>query len=739
MKSFATIVRHRGVLLACSLGAWAVGGCGSTGGSSGAGEADGTLGVALSVPGGVVIDQVSYVIKGPAGFTTKGTLDVSSAPVVSGVIGGIPAGAGYAIALSATSIDQSATCAGSAPFAVTAGRTTPVSVTIDCHAASTNGSVAVQAGINTCPVIDGLSASPSTVFLGASLSLSATAHDPDAGPAPLAYAWTASTGTLAGNAGASPTFTCTMPGQAAVTVTVSDGDASCNVSQAVDVTCLSDASSTFYTTKTPYVSMQDPSTYEAPPAGFSTVFTEIVARHGARGLTAVKYDGAAYNMWNKASQLGALTPLGAALGPDILAIMKANALLGDGVPGITAPGYGNLTLLGISEQQQLAARLLQRQAAYFATVAAGTGSSSPRTIPVVSSGVDRAVDSAAFFSGSIATNDPALAPLLTQPPAPVGYPANAPVIQPAGTNRFLLYFHKLVAKTDLVTNPADPYFQTYQDSQTFQAYATAADLTAKINAVLTTASATAAARAVLEGLFTEDFVNGIDNGTYSFTNAGTFSFTSNDGQFSATVTGDGKTTVKSLSDAASMLYNLYTVVPAMASELPGLDFTKYIPAVQARTLAYLQDAQDFYNMGPGITEDNPVTYKMAQVLLNDFFDEVDAIEQGNMAHAAKLRFTHAEIICPFASILGLKGAFVQVPDANTYTYDNNPWRGELVSPMAANVQWDIVSNGAGALLVKMFYNEKEIDFMGACDGARHAVGSHYYDYDKLAVCYGHTR
>ena len=33
-------------------------------------------------------------------------------------------------------------------------------------------------------------------------------------------------------------------------------------------------------------------------------------------------------------------------GADILAIMKANALLGVGVPGITNPGYGNLTLLG---------------------------------------------------------------------------------------------------------------------------------------------------------------------------------------------------------------------------------------------------------------------------------------------------------------------------------------------------------------------------------------------------------
>ena len=35
---------------------------------------------------------------------------------------------------------------------------------------------------------------------------------------------------------------------------------------------------------------------------------------------------------------------------------------------------------------------------------------------------------------------PALATAIMLPAAPSGYPANAPVAQPAGTNRFLLYF-----------------------------------------------------------------------------------------------------------------------------------------------------------------------------------------------------------------------------------------------------------------------------------------------------------
>src|SRR5262249_43537446 len=159
------------------------------------------------------------------------------------------------------------------------------------------------------------------------------------------------------------------------------------------------------------------------------------------------------------------------------------------------------------------------------------------------------------------------------------------------------------------------------------------DVTAKVAGILADPANTAAARAVLETLFASTFVDKIANGTYKFANTGTFTFTSDDGLFTTTLTGDGKTKVQSLTDAASMLYNLYVIAPAMVNELPGLDFTKYIPAAQAQTLAYLQDAQDFYAMGPSITEKSPITFKMAQALQDDFFAEIDAIAAGNIAHA----------------------------------------------------------------------------------------------------------
>ena len=484
---------------------------------------------------------------------------------------------------------------------------------------------------------------------------------------------------------------------------------------------------TYYQTKTPYRPRQDASTYEAPPAGYAPIHTQMVARHGSRGLSGFKYDGALYDLLRKADADGALTPLGQQLKADALTMMKANALLGYGVTGISTPGYGNLTQTGIREHQQLAARLMQRLPTLF---------DGARQIVVVSSGQDRAVDSAAYFRGALVAARPALAGAIVLPDAPAPYPRGAPVAQAAGVNRFLLYFHALKPATDLVTATDDPYYATYQSSLAYQAYANDATVNAKLDAIMTAPQAAEVAQAALARLVRPEFVAKLGTPGYTFSNTGTYTFTSDDGKFSNTLKGDGKTAIRSPVDAANVLYNLLQVAPAMRAETGGVTLEKYLDAPQAQYLAYLQDAQDFYQKGPGIREANPVTYQMAQVLLDDFFAETDAVARGDLRHAAKLRFTHAEIVIPFASRLNLKDVFAPLPQAQTYSYANNPWRGDQVSPMAANVQWDVYSNGA-RLIVKMLYNERETDFQPACDGARLAPASRFYDYAQLRRCYGY--
>jgi len=476
------------------------------------------------------------------------------------------------------------------------------------------------------------------------------------------------------------------------------------------------AEPTWYATKTPYRPQQDPATYEAPPPGYKAVFTQLVARHGSRGLTGVKADMTVLNMWKRAKQDNALTPLGEQLGPDVEKLMRATALMGYGADNIGSPGYGNLSRRGVEEHQQLARRMRARLATLFDDAVAGK-----RRIVVVSSGVGRARDSAINFTRALVAGSPALEALATNPPA---------------TDRYMLYFHALKPAKDAVA-AGDPRYQVYQDSLAYQAYEESPDYKAKIAMTEQDAPGRAAARAVLEGLFSKAFVDKIDSRAVTFDNGGSIEVVSDDGKYRTTVQGNGKSRIEGVSAAADALYALYIIMPGMRSDL-DLDFNKYIDPEQARRFAYLQDLEAFYKQGPSFIESNGVTWKMAQGLEDDFFNEVDAIEQGKLAHAAKLRFAHAEIIIPFASKLGLAHALLPLPKAQLYTWENSAWRGENVAPMAANVQWDVVRNEAGKVLVKMLYNEKETPFKPACESARFKPASFYYDYAKLKVCYGHA-
>ena len=492
-----------------------------------------------------------------------------------------------------------------------------------------------------------------------------------------------------------------------------------------------------YQTKTPYAPQQDPATYAAPPAGFQPIYTQLVARHGSRGLTGMKSDAALYAMWQQAAAQDALTPLGRELGPDILALMKANALLGYGVAGIAKPGYGNLSQTGIEEHRQLAVRMLARLPALFAQVGQDAATA-PRQLVTIDSGVDRARDSARFFTQSLLEHAPALAPLLYLPPAPAPYPQGRKAVPQAdGVNRFLLYAHKLAPQTDLVADRASPYYATYAASQAYQYYERTKQLHALMAAPARLPAAAAHARHVLERLFAPAFLDQLERGAASYADTGSYSFTSADGQLTRTMTGSGKTVIRSLNAAATKLYELYAITAGMHHEVPA-DFSRYMPAEDARYYAYIADHEDFYQKGPATTNSPGVTWRFALALRDDFFKEVDALASGDLRHAAKLRFTHAEMIIPLASAMGLKEALAPLPASDSDSHAGPRWRGQSISPLAANMQWDVYRNGAGQLIVRLLYNEKETPFQAACDGARIAPGSVFYDYAGLKACYGHV-
>jgi hypothetical protein len=68
-------------------------------------EGSGTLGVKLQVAPGITLLTVSYSITGN-GFTKAGSIDVGDSPKITANIGGIPAGSGYTIALTANSVQD---------------------------------------------------------------------------------------------------------------------------------------------------------------------------------------------------------------------------------------------------------------------------------------------------------------------------------------------------------------------------------------------------------------------------------------------------------------------------------------------------------------------------------------------------------------------------------------------------------------------------------------------------------
>jgi hypothetical protein len=336
-------------------------------------------------------------------------------------------------------------------------------------------------------------------------------------------------------------------------------------------------------------------------------------------------------------------------------------------------GYGRLSGRGKDELAATAGRLRQRLPGLFTTIA-----EQGEKIDVVSSGQGRAVDSGTVFTDALTAADPALKPL----------------VGPARTDPDLLYFHKAAggaAYRDWLAN--DQRLATTLTSLTNQ-----------------DASHRAAVR-VLGRIFKPAFVQRI-------------------------VVGDFSSTADDLT-AAQAVYNLYSIAPAMRDESPagrGWGMDRYLAPRDAAWFGYLSDLADFYEKGPSFA-DSDITYKMANVLLDDFFKQAEAKRDGTSALGAELRFTHAEEIIPLAALMRLPGSTKAVTVGQPFTYATNPWRGATVSPMAANIQWDMYRKGS-TYLVRALYNERETAFKPGCRPV--SQGSYFYDLSELERCFGRT-
>ncbi|WP_426503127.1 histidine-type phosphatase [Dactylosporangium sp. McL0621] len=263
-----------------------------------------------------------------------------------------------------------------------------------------------------------------------------------------------------------------------------------------------------------------------------------------------------------------------------------------------------------------------------------------------------------------------------------GNPALTGLVQPPVTNKDLLYFHK---------QPQNADYQAYVDGDP--------DLAAVLAGIEGRPRTAEVARHVVSRLFTPAFAASLSTGEQT-------SF-------------------------ARSLFELYCARPDLRVEAPGVDLAPFLSPADAAWLAYLDDASEFYESGPGFAG-RTITYAMARPLLDDLFAQVEAEAAGTSAKGAVLRFTHAEEIEPLAVLLQLPGSTKQAPRERPYTYDTNPWRGASVAPMAANIQWDLFAKD-GVYLVRMLYNERETAFPPSCRPI--AKGSGFYRLTELRRCF----
>jgi multiple inositol-polyphosphate phosphatase/2,3-bisphosphoglycerate 3-phosphatase len=134
----------------------------------------------------------------------------------------------------------------------------------------------------------------------------------------------------------------------------------------------------------------------------------------------------------------------------------------------------------------------------------------------------------------------------------------------------------------------------------------------------------------------------------------------------------------------------------------SLDFRMAFTPQQLQWFAFINGAEDFLEKGAG-RDTAGIQATVATPLLANFIITTSEVVEHTKQTDAILRFTHAEAISPFATLLGIPQA--SVPAASIYQYTKH-WSPEAIIPLSANIQWIVYSNGAD-YLVKVLLNEKE--------------------------------
>lgn len=182
-------------------------------------------------------------------------------------------------------------------------------------------------------------------------------------------------------------------------------------------------------------------------------------------------------------------------------------------------------------------------------------------------------------------------------------------------------------------------------------------------------------------------------------------------------------------DKATDIYRLYNTAPGMKGHT-AVTFSRYVPRRDARVMAELIDARNFYRYGPGVAGERK-SFRQADPILDDFFDTLDKRIAGGST-AAVFRHAHGEVTMPFAARIKAPGSTRGAKAGSAYSYQRNPWRGKVAGLLAGSIEWAAYRDARGQVLVTMRQNERPVAFDAGC---RPSVrGTLFYTLGELKRC-----
>ena len=165
-------------------------------------------------------------------------------------------------------------------------------------------------------------------------------------------------------------------------------------------------------------------------------------------------------------------------------------------------------------------------------------------------------------------------------------------------------------------------------------------------------------------------------------------------------------------------------LPQLIDDLSDIDIYNQYFTPEELVYLWASGNDSLYRMWAGSAENGDVIRYAIRPLLMDFIEKADAALKPGSHRAADLRFGHDTSVLPLAALLGVDDTQHRIfPFQQAHTMG---WYAFFQIPMATNCQMIFYRNKNDEVLVKVLYNEKEVQIPGI-----EPVSGPYYAWSAL--------